>query len=124
MADLLSLFRVICWWVLLAFIVHFDPCFCLDWRASHPAFCCGVKCQDLVVVMGVFIPYHRDGLSDNGLYSGVGLNGGVALVLWIVPLYPGEDALHRVPRVVLVCAGAFLLDICLGLLKGVKHLGT
>lgn len=76
------------------------------------------------MVMGVFIPYHRDGLSDNGLYSGVGLNGGIALVLWIVPLYPGEDALHRVPGVGLVCAGAFLLDICLGLLKGVKHLGT
>lgn len=124
MADLLSLCRVICWWILLVFIVRFDPCFCLDWRASHPAFCCEVKCQDLVVVMGVFIPYHRDGLSDNGLYSGVGLNGSVALALWTVPLYPGEDALHRVQGVALVCAGAFLLAICLGLLKGVKHLGT
>lgn len=71
-----------------------------------------MKCQDLVV-MRVFIPYHRDELSDNGLYSVIGLNGSVALVLWIV-----EDALHRVQGV------ASLLVICLGLLKGVKHLGT
>lgn len=86
MADLPSLFRVTCWWILLVFIVLFDHCFCLDWRVSHPAFCCEVKCQDLVVVMGVFIPYHRDELSGNGLYSVVGLNGSVALALWIVPV--------------------------------------
>lgn len=76
------------------------------------------------MVMGVFIPYHRDELSGNGLYSVVGLNGSVALVLWIVLLCPVEDALHRVQGVALVCAGAFLLVICIELLKGVKDLGT
>lgn len=65
------------------------------------------------MVMRVFIPYHRDELSDNGLYSVMGLNGTVVFVLWIV-----EDALHRAQGV------ASLLVFCLGLLKGVKHLGT
>lgn len=45
-----------------------------------------MKCQDLVVVTGVFIPYHRDELSDNRLDAVMGLNGSVALALWIVPL--------------------------------------